>query len=210
MRELESQIQNAGIIVVLRGDFPPERLSAIAGAIIDAGITVLELTLNSTNASAGIRMLLDQYGDRAIIGAGTARNVADVETALATGARFIVSPNFDAASVARSHAAGVPHLPGVFTPSEVQDAHAAGCGLVKLFPIDIVGPRYLKALRAPLNDVGFVAVGGVDENNLGDYIRAGAVAVGVGSSLAKPEDTPERIREKASRLVSALNNARRD
>ncbi len=209
MKELESQIQESGIIVVLRGDFPPERLSAIAGAIIDAGITVLELTLNSTDATAGIRMLLEQFGDRAIIGAGTARNVADVEAALGTGARFIVSPNFDAASVARSHAAGVPHLPGVFTPSEVQDAHAAGCGLVKLFPIDAVGPRYLKALRAPLNDVGFVAVGGVDETNLGDYIRAGAVAVGVGSSLVKPEDTPERIREKAGRLVSALYTARK-
>lgn len=209
MTELEARIQEAGIIVVLRGDFTPERLSAIAEAITDGGISVFELTLNSTDAANGIGRLLDQFGDRAIIGAGTARNVADVETALAAGARFIVSPNFDAASVARSHAAGVPHIPGVFSPSEVQDAHAAGCGLVKLFPIDVVGPRYLKALRAPLNDVGFIAVGGIDENNLGDYIRAGAVAVGVGSSLARPEDSPETIRGKAARLVSALQEARK-
>lgn len=208
MTELESRIQQAGIIVVLRGDFPPERLSAIAEAITDAGISVLELTLNSTDAAGGIRRLLDQFGDRAIVGAGTVRTVGDVELALATGARFIVSPNFDAASVARTQAAGLPHIPGVFSPSEVQDAHAAGCGLVKLFPIDVVGPRYLKALRAPLDDVGFVAVGGIDENNLGDYIRAGAVAVGVGSSLVRPDDTPDQIREKAGRLVAALHAAR--
>ena len=208
MTELETRIQQAGIVVVLRGDFPPDRLAAMAEAIVSAGITVIELTLNSSDAVTGIRSLLDQFGDRAIVGAGTVRTVEDVETALSAGARFVVSPNFDAPSVARAHAGGIPHLPGVFTASEVQAAHAAGCGLVKLFPIDIVGPRYLKALRAPLDDVGFVAVGGIDEHNLGDYIRAGAVAVGVGSSLVRAQDSPEQIHARGKALVAALNQAR--
>lgn len=209
MNQIESGIRAGGIVAILRGDYPASRLVEIGEAIARGGIRAIEITLNSRNALDGIGRLREQLGERAHVGAGTVRTPEDVDAAIAAGAQFLVSPNFDADSVSRSRAANIPHLPGVFTASEVQAAFAAGCGLVKLFPIDALGPAYLRALRAPLDDVGFVAVGGVDEGNLADYIRAGAVAVGVGSSLVRGiDDESGAIISRAERLVEILRQAR--
>jgi 2-dehydro-3-deoxyphosphogluconate aldolase/(4S)-4-hydroxy-2-oxoglutarate aldolase len=143
-----------------------------------------------------------------LIGAGTVRTLEEVNAALDAGAQFLVSPNFDPASVARSREAGVLHLPGVFTASEAQAAYAAGCQMVKLFPADALGPRYLKALRAPLNDIDFVPTGGIEAANIADFVRAGAVAFGVGSSLVKSADQDlADLREKAARLAAAFHAA---
>jgi 2-dehydro-3-deoxyphosphogluconate aldolase / (4S)-4-hydroxy-2-oxoglutarate aldolase len=113
------------------------------------------------------------------------------------------------ASVARARRAGVPHLPGVFTATEAQAAWAAGCRLVKLFPADALGPGYLRALRAPLDDIGFVPTGGIELGNLNDYVRAGAVALGVGSALVSgPEQDLDALGDLATRFVRTLRDAR--
>jgi 2-dehydro-3-deoxyphosphogluconate aldolase/(4S)-4-hydroxy-2-oxoglutarate aldolase len=203
-----TQIRQTGIIAIIRGDFPFERLLAIAGAIAEGGVSVVEVTLNSRGALEGIAALRRQAGDDMLIGAGTVRTLEEVNAALDAGAQFLVSPNFDPASVARSQEVGVLHLPGVFTASEAQTAYAAGCQMVKLFPADALGPRYLKALRAPLNDIDFVPTGGIEAANIVEYVRAGAVAFGVGSSLVKSADQDlADLREKAARLAAAFQAA---
>jgi 2-dehydro-3-deoxyphosphogluconate aldolase/(4S)-4-hydroxy-2-oxoglutarate aldolase len=203
-----TQIRQTGIIAIIRGDFPFERLLAIAGAIAEGGVSVVEVTLNSRGALEGIAALRRQAGDDMLIGAGTVRTLEEVNAALDAGAQFLVSPNFDPASVARSQEVGVLHLPGVFTASEAQTAYAAGCQMVKLFPADALGPRYLKALRAPLNDIDFVPTGGIEAANIADFVRAGAVAFGVGSSLVKSADQDlADLREKAARLAAAFHAA---
>lgn len=206
---VEQELRAGGLIAIVRGNFPPDRLRAIGESLAEGGVRAMEVTLNSRAALEGIASLRAELGDHVLVGAGTVRTAADVEAAIGAGARFLVSPNLDPESVARSSAAGVVHLPGVFTASEAQAAHAAGCRLVKLFPADALGPAYLRALRAPLDDVGFVPTGGIDVGNVGDYVRAGAVAFGVGSALVRAEDAdPSALTARARALVDALLRAR--
>jgi 2-dehydro-3-deoxyphosphogluconate aldolase/(4S)-4-hydroxy-2-oxoglutarate aldolase len=202
-------IKQSGLIAILRGEFSVKYMLEIGEALHSAAVTVMEVTLNSSNALDAITQLRGQLGERMLIGAGTVRTASQVEAALAAGAQFIVAPNFDPDSVACSHVNGVLHLPGVFTASEAQAAFAAGCRLVKLFPAELLGPAYLKALRAPLNDIEFVPTGGMTVNTIPEYVRAGAVAVGVGSALISDSRlTPAEIHSRAARLRAAWDEAK--
>lgn len=118
------------------------------------------------------------------------RTAAQFRDSIAAGAQFTVSPNLDMATVEASLEADILHLPGVFSPTEAQQAFVAGCKVVKLFPSEVVGPKYLKAIRAPLDDIKFIPTGGITPENVGDYIRAGASAVGLGSALITGPDQP--------------------
>jgi 2-dehydro-3-deoxyphosphogluconate aldolase / (4S)-4-hydroxy-2-oxoglutarate aldolase len=203
-------VQETGLIAIVRGSFPTERLLKIAASLEEGGIDVLEVTLNSEGALEKIAALRAHAKDKMIVGAGTVRAVQDVDAALEAGAQFLVSPNFDPRVVERAQGAGLLHLPGVFTATEAQNAFVMGCSLVKLFPADAAGPGYLKALRAPLDDIGFIPTGGIDESNLTDYLQAGAVAVGLGGSLVKsPDQDLAELRETAARLVALVRRARR-
>jgi 2-dehydro-3-deoxyphosphogluconate aldolase/(4S)-4-hydroxy-2-oxoglutarate aldolase len=207
--EVEAELRAGGIIAIVRGNFPLQRLLAIGDNLAVGGVRAIEVTLNSTAALEGIAALRDSLGDDLLVGAGTVRTPREVDAALGAGARFLVSPNFDPTSVTHSRAAGVVHLPGVFTATEAQAAFAAGCALVKLFPADLLGPTYLRALRAPLDDIGFVPTGGIDAGNIGDYVAAGAVAFGVGSALVRTgDDDPRALADRARNLVVALQRAR--
>ncbi len=175
-------IRDTGIIAIVRGHFDLAEMLKIGEALWSAHISVMEITLNSRGALSAVAPLR-QHLSQMLVGVGTVRSVLQVNQAIEAGAQFIVSPSFDAASVARSQALGVLHLPGVMTPTEAQTAFAAGCRMLKLFPADSLGPAYLKALRAPLDDIEFVPTGGVAVENVGHWRRAGAVAVAIGSAL---------------------------
>ena len=208
--ETSVKIREQGIIAIIRGSFSSAELVATAEALTEGGVSVLEITLNTTHALEGIRELNRHLANHVLVGAGTVRTRADVEAALDAGAQFLISPNLDPASIARAQARKVLHLPGVFTSSEAQAAHQAGCKLVKLFPADALGPSYLKALRAPLDDIGFVPTGGIGTDNLADWVQAGAVAFGVGSALVRgPGEEPAELSEQAAHLVAALHRARK-
>jgi 2-dehydro-3-deoxyphosphogluconate aldolase/(4S)-4-hydroxy-2-oxoglutarate aldolase len=209
IEQTQLQIKRAGLIAIMRGDFPLEQFFRIAEALAEADVPVMEVTLNSRNALAAIETLRRRFaGSGLLVGAGTVRTAGQVGEAVAAGAQFIVSPNFDPAAVARSQAHDIFHLPGVFTPSEAQSAFAAGCAMLKLFPADVLGPAYLKALRAPLNDIEFAPTGGIGLHNLADYVRAGAVALGIGSSLISGVDQPaQEVLTKAKALRSAWEQA---
>lgn len=201
------RIRESGIIAIVRGDFSPPELQALAEALHAGGIEVLEITLNSAGALAAIRDLAARLEGRLLLGAGTVLTEGAAGEAIDAGAAFVVSPGLDAGVVARVQARGVLCMPGVYTPSEVQAALRLGCRLLKLFPSDLAGPAHLRALRAPFNDVGFVPTGGINVSNIGAYAEAGAVAVGVGGSLVKRGVTPAEVEVRARALVIAWREA---
>ena len=203
------RMREVGIIAIVRGDYSLSQLRDIADVLEEGGVGVMEVTLNSTSALECIAALRSFAGNRLLVGAGTVRTPEDVDRALEAGAQFLVSPNFDPESAFCAIDAGVLHLPGVFTASEAQQALRAGCRMQKLFPAGQLGPSYLEALRAPLGDIEFVPTGGIDAGNVAAFVRAGAVALGIGSALvAGPRQDLSALRQRVEQLTSVLQAAR--
>ena len=195
------------IVAILRGITPPEAVS-VAAALIDAGVTTIEVPLNSPDPLDSIRAMQDRFGDQAKIGAGTVLTVQQVRDVAATGAGLIVSPNCDPAVIAATKQAGLDSFPGVMTPTEAFAALAAGADALKLFPGELVGPVGLKAMSAVIpKTVPLYAVGGVSAQNMGEWLAAGATGFGIGSSIYKPGDSAETVAEKARALVAAWDAA---
>lgn len=208
--ETAAALRDAGLIAIIRGAFSRAQLVTVAEALVAGGVTALEVTLNTPEALSGVADLRRQLSGRALVGAGTVRTHAQVDGALDAGAAFLIAPGFDAPSAARAQARGHLLVPGVFTASEAQAAAQAGCPLLKLFPADALGPGYLRALRAPLDDLGFMPVGGIDVPEIAPYVAAGAAAFGVGGALVSgPAQEPSEITERARAFVGALREARR-
>lgn len=202
-------LKQSGLIAILRGGFTIDDMLRMGEALAAGGVTVMEVTLNSTHALAALPKLREHFNTALLIGAGTVRDVLQTRQAIEAGAQFIVSPNFDADSVAYSLSHDYLHLPGVFTATEAQTAFNAGCRMLKLFPADTVGPTYLKALRAPLNDIDFVPTGGVSLDNIAAYARAGAAAVGMGSQLVSgPKQSSADLTATAQALMAAWQAAK--
>jgi len=198
------RIKQSGIIAIIRGDYSVEDTLRIGEALLAGGVTSMEVTLNSPTALTALPQLRSHFKEEMLIGAGTVRDVDQARLALEAGAQFLVSPNLDLESISFTRTKGLLHLPGVFTATEAQTAFAAGCRMMKLFPMDIGGPAYLKAIRAPLNDIDFVPTGGVSLENMADYARAGAVAVGLGSKLVlNKEQSSLDLKARAQDLRSA-------
>lgn len=202
-------VEETGVVAIIRRSKPFDAL-AIAQALVAGGVRVLEITLNSHQALEAIRTVRNANIPGLTVGAGTVRRSADAQAAIAAGAEFLVSPNFDRPTVEVAHGAGLPMLPGVATPSEAVAAFEAGCGLLKLFPAAALGANYLKFIRDPLDDIKFMATGGVDAANLHEFFAAGAVAVGLGSSLVGKGDEPtQSVTERAVEVMSAIGRVRR-
>ncbi|HKY54689.1 MAG TPA: bifunctional 4-hydroxy-2-oxoglutarate aldolase/2-dehydro-3-deoxy-phosphogluconate aldolase [Anaerolineales bacterium] len=184
------KIKQTGIIAILRGDFSVDDMIRVGEALIAGTVRIMEVTLNSPSAITALPELRKHFGEEMLIGAGTVRNEFQARAARDMGAQFLVSPNFNSETVTFARTNGMLHLPGVFTATEAQTAFAAGCRILKLFPMEglISGPAYLKAIRAPLHDIEFVPTGGVSVENIEAYARAGAVAVGLGSKLVLNRD----------------------
>jgi len=207
-----ARIEAVGIVPVIRAASPALALRA-AEAVLAGGISVFEITMTVPDAPAVIRTLVKELGDRAVIGAGTVLNAAAAHQCVDAGAEFIVSPGFDPDTVTEAHARGVPAMPGALTPTEVITAWKAGADMVKVFPCSAVGgAKYIKALRGPLPDVKLLPTGGVNAATVGEYIAAGASALGVGSELVDPAALARGddavLTTRARELVAALATAR--
>ena len=203
MPDLRSALSQCPVVAILRGVQPGE-VDAVGDALVEAGITIIEVPLNSPQPFDSIGRLAKRHGARALIGAGTVLETPDIARVKDAGGGLIVAPNFDADVVRASKAAGLVALPGVMTPSEGFAALKAGADGLKLFPAEIIPPAVFKAWRAVFPpDCLLLAVGGVGVANLKTYADAGASGYGIGSALYKPGRSPAEIAPLARALVAA-------
>ena len=181
-------IDKEKIIVIVRG-INRDLIIPLAQAMYDGGIRLLEVTYDATQMETNletadkIRMLAEHFEGKMLIGAGTVLSKEQVELTHKAGGNFIISPNTDIEVIKTTRKLNMVSLPGALTPSEIYDAHKAGADYVKLFPITSMGPEYVKAVTAPLSNVKLLAVGGIDENNMEAYLKAGICGFGVGSNI---------------------------
>jgi len=209
--DVVQRIEQSGIVAVIRLK-EPDKLRAVVDAIAEGGIRALEVTMTVPGAVALIGQLAATMPAGFILGAGT---VLDRDTALAVidaGAQFVVSPVFRPTVIDACHERGIAALPGCFTPTEILEAWDAGADVVKVFPATALGPTFFKDIRGPLPQVKLMPTGGVSLDNAGDWIRAGAVAVGVGTALLDAEAIASghyaRLRANAERIVTNVRIAR--
>lgn len=197
------------IVAILRG-VEPRQVQAIGRVLVDAGIRIIEVPLNSPQALQSIEQLNASMPADVLIGAGTVTSVAAVNDVAAAGGRLIVSPNMDVAVIARSVELGLDVLPGVMTPTEAFAAYGAGARHLKLFPASASGMPHLKALLEVLpRDCRMWAVGGTGAANFAEWIAAGAIGMGVGGALYRAGSTPEAVAANAAALMDAWRAAKK-
>ena len=207
-------LERTRLIAILR-NIAPDKLRQHAAALYEGGLRFVEVTLPpeedekaTENTVRGIERLVREWGQEMRIGAGTVCSAAQAEKVVAAGAQYLISPHVDEALVKKTIALGAVPMPGVLTPSEMVRAKAAGAPVLKVFPASVMGAAYIKAVRAPLSTLCLMAVGGVDESNLADFLRNGAYGAGVGGALcdrraiASGDWAP--IRDAARRLVNIV------
>jgi 2-dehydro-3-deoxyphosphogluconate aldolase / (4S)-4-hydroxy-2-oxoglutarate aldolase len=206
------KILDGGIVAILRFD-DPGPLVEVVTALADGGIAVAEVTLTVPGALEVIREAKRELGGRVLLGAGTVLDPETARAALLAGAEFIVAPNFnrDVIQLCRRYDKLV--MPGAFTPTEVLTAWEAGADIVKVFPADILGPAFFKALRGPLPQVKLMPTGGVDLSTAAEYLKAGAVCLGVGGQLVDPKAVAARdfarITALARQYVEIVRSSKR-
>jgi len=204
-----SRIMEHKIVAIIRGANPDDVWN-IVQSLQEGGIRIVEITLNSRGALQVIEQLVKKMGDEMLVGAGTVLNAESADAAIAAGARFIISPNLDPATVELTRQLGSVSIPGAFTATEILAAYQSGADIVKLFPASI-GPAYLKDIRGPLPNIPLMPTGGISLENIISFQRAGAAAFGIGSSLVNAvEKVSDKyfgdLTNKARQLVNAIAN----
>lgn len=192
LREL---IRQNRIIAIMR-HLPEDQLIPVFRTLADAGVRLIEITMNTQAAAAQIHEAQKHFAGDMLIGAGTVTTAARAREALDAGARFLVTPNLNLQVLALAASEHCPVIPGVMTPTEMVMAAEAGAEVLKLFPAGQLGTGYVKDVLAPLDDISLVAVGGVTPANMNDWILAGCIGVGMGSSLLDPLLVRERRYEE--------------
>ncbi|HBP38065.1 MAG TPA: 2-dehydro-3-deoxyphosphogluconate aldolase [Clostridiales bacterium] len=175
-------IRECRIIAIVR-NLPAAQLAPVFEALANGCIRLIEVTMNSTGAADQIKQANRLFGDRMLIGAGTVTSCERASAAIDAGACFLVTPNLDLAVLKLARSRKCPVIPGVMTPTEMMQARQAGATVLKLFPASHLGTAYVRDILSPLDDLQLVAVGGVTAANAGDWIAAGCIGVGMGSSL---------------------------
>lgn len=195
------------LIAILRGVTPDEAVAHV-GAVIDAGFDAVEIPLNSPQWELSIPLILEAYGDRALIGAGTVLKIEQVDRLAEMGSKLIVTPNIQPALIRHAVNLGMIVCPGCATASEAFNALDAGAQALKIFPSSAFGPGYIKALKAVLpDDVPVLAVGGVTPENLAQWLEAGCAGAGLGSDLYRAGQPVERTAQQAAAFVQAYREA---
>jgi 2-dehydro-3-deoxyphosphogluconate aldolase/(4S)-4-hydroxy-2-oxoglutarate aldolase len=209
--EAVRRIEACGVVAVIRLQ-DGSRLRAVVDALAAGGITALEVTMTVPRAIELIGEIAPALPGGFLVGAGTVVDPDTARSAVEAGARFVVGPVFRPAVIEAAHGAGAAAMPGCFSPTEILAAWDAGADLVKVFPATALGPAYFKDLRGPLPQVRLVPTGGVTIENAGEWIKAGAVAIGVGGALVDPKlvaaGNYAAITDRAKRFIERVRQAR--
>jgi 2-dehydro-3-deoxyphosphogluconate aldolase/(4S)-4-hydroxy-2-oxoglutarate aldolase len=205
------QILDSGIVAVVRSP-DSQQLVDVVRALADGGVSVVEITMTVPDALSVLRQVRQSLGERVLLGAGTILDPETARAALLAGAEYLVAPtlNLDVIRLCQRYSKLV--MPGAFTPTEILTAWEAGADIVKVFPAEVVGPTFFKAMRGPLPQVRLMPTGGVDLNTAADFLRAGACCLGLGSQLVEPRAVAERnfdrIRDLARQYVAIVQSVR--
>lgn len=209
--QIAAELEAAGVVAVIR-IADPSKLGDVVSALIEGGVRALEVTMTVPGAVELIRRTAPTLPDGFLLGAGTVTDAETVARVVDAGAKYIVSPVYRRSVVEAAQARQVASLPGCFSPTEILEAWEAGADIVKVFPATALGPGYLKDLRGPMPHVKLMPTGGVTLDNAGEWIKAGAVAVGVGTSLldaaAIAANNFPAIADNARRIVANVRRAR--
>jgi 2-dehydro-3-deoxyphosphogluconate aldolase/(4S)-4-hydroxy-2-oxoglutarate aldolase len=207
------KIERCGVVAVVRAS-SKESAVDVSSALADGGVVACELTTTTPGVLSAIEAATVALGDRAIVGVGTVLDAETARAAILAGARFVVAPTLDRAVVDMGHRYDVPVIPGAMTPTEILAAWTAGADAVKVFPATSLGPRYFRDLAGPLPQVRLTPTGGVDLDSAADWIRAGALAIGVGSALVREDHLANRdwkaMSSLAARYVEIVRTAREE
>ena len=209
--ETTSLLQQLGVVAVIRMK-DADKLRGVVDAIAEGGVRAIEVTMTVPGAVGLIEKLAATLPPEIVVGAGTVTDAGTARAVIDAGARFVVSPVYRPEVMAACHERDVAACPGCFTPTEILDAHEHGADIVKVFPATALGPQFIKDVRGPLPQVRLMPTGGVSLDNAGDWIRAGAVAVGVGTALvdakAVEEGRLDILTSNARRIVASVAAAR--
>ncbi|MGG3572444.1 bifunctional 4-hydroxy-2-oxoglutarate aldolase/2-dehydro-3-deoxy-phosphogluconate aldolase [Bacillus gobiensis] len=206
------EIKQRAVVAVIRGT-TLDTIIPIAEALKAGGVTALEITMETPKALAIIEKLSDEFGPEILVGAGTVLDPETARAAILSGARFIFSPTVKKETIEMTKRYGIISVPGALTPTEILTAYEFGADLIKVFPAAAMGVEYFKSISGPLPQIPLMPTGGIDINNTGTFIKAGAAAVGVGSTLV---NTKEKLTEgyllqltdKAERFIKEVEQAR--
>jgi 2-dehydro-3-deoxyphosphogalactonate aldolase len=201
-------IEQRHLIAILRG-ITPEETVAVSEALVSAGITMIEVPLNSPEPMRSIGAASKALQGCATIGAGTVLTAKDADAVADAGGTFVVSPDCNEAVIARTLARGMRSYPGIFSPTEAFRAIAAGAHALKFFPAEVLGPAGIKAIKAVLPaGIPLYAVGGANPENFGEFLAAGCTGFGIGSYLYKPGYTINEVAKRAFAVVAAYDRAK--
>jgi 2-dehydro-3-deoxyphosphogluconate aldolase / (4S)-4-hydroxy-2-oxoglutarate aldolase len=209
--DITGRLREAGVVATLRAPSAESALRAVS-ALVSGGVTAIEVTYTTPDVPTVLRALETEFGDSIVLGAGTITRAGQAREAVEAGARFLVSPGCVEPIVAEMMATGATTCPGAFTPTEVMRALALGADVIKIFPANLAGPALLKALRGPFPDLLTMPTGGISTTSLGDWLAAGALAVGASGELCSQAVIArgdwERLRANAVAFIDALAQAR--
>jgi 2-dehydro-3-deoxyphosphogluconate aldolase/(4S)-4-hydroxy-2-oxoglutarate aldolase len=209
-QKLEKLI-SSGIVAVVR-KVEPDKVNSLVGSFVEGGISGIEITIDSEDAYNKISELKQAYSDKTLIGAGTVVNIDQARQAIESGADFVFSPILDKETIKYTKEQGKIMIPGVFTPTEIYQAYSWGADVVKVFPANVLGPKFFKDVNGPLGFIPKMPTGGVDLSNVGEFIKAGAVAAGIGGSLVNKklitENKWDELQKLAKQYVEAVSDAK--
>lgn len=213
--QLIEKIKKEKVIAIVRGVNPQEILPVVK-ALYAGGIKLVEITYTQdhpetwSETAECIQTIKSTFSDKLSVGAGTVTHIKQVEMTKEVGAEFILSPNFDAQIVKKTKDMGLLSIPGALTPSEIMDAYECGADFVKVFPASDLGSGFIKAILSPIKSVPLLAVGGIGSHNVLEFLKAGAVGVGIGGELTKKEwiekEEYYKIQETAEKIVEIVHN----
>lgn len=210
-QDLLGRLLQSGVVAVVR-KVEADKVMNVISALVEGGITGIEVTMDSPNALNAISEAKKLYGDKAVIGAGTVLDGESANRAIQAGADFIFAPTLSKDTIAVSNRYGKIVIPGVFTPTEILQAYEWGADIVKVFPASVLGSQFIKDVRGPLGHIPMMPTGGIGLDNIQEYIKAGAVAAGVGGSLLNKgyiqNNEWDKLSDLARQYTEQVANAR--